>query len=59
MKTIKSDEEKITFLIETSETIANAIRRYVSHIPILAIDEIEISKNGSALYDEQLLIGWD
>jgi len=33
-------------------SLANAIRRSVLEIPILAIDEVEIFKNDSALYDE-------
>ena len=34
--------------------MANAIRRSVAEVPILAIDEVEIFKNDSALYDEML-----
>ncbi len=34
------------------ESLANALRRSVFKIPIVAIDEIEISKNDSPLYDE-------
>ena len=33
-------------------SLANAIRRSVLEIPIMAIDNVEISKNDSALYDE-------
>ncbi len=33
-------------------SLANAIRRSANHIPILAVDSLEISKNDSALYDE-------
>lgn len=54
MEIIKDKKDKIVFSIDTSETIMNAIRRYVNQIKILAIDEIEISKNGSALYDETI-----
>ena len=32
----------------------NAIRRYVFEIPVLAVDEVEILKNNSPLYDESI-----
>lgn len=47
----KSDE-KISFETDMSVSMANAIRRHINEIPILAIDSLEISKNDSALYDE-------
>jgi len=34
--------------------LANAIRRSTNEIPTLAIDEVDISKNDSVLYDEML-----
>jgi DNA-directed RNA polymerase subunit D len=37
-----------------NESLANALRRSVAEIPTLAIDEVEIFKNDSALYDEVL-----
>lgn len=46
--------EKLVLKIEANETLANAIRRSVSEVPTLAIDEVEIYKNDSALYDEVL-----
>ena len=52
MEKIKSKENKLVFSAEINESLANAIRRYVLQIPILAIDEVEISKNDSPLYDE-------
>lgn len=52
MKKIEKTENQIIFTAEMDETIANSIRRYVSQIPVLAVDEVEISKNDSALYDE-------
>jgi DNA-directed RNA polymerase subunit D len=52
MKLIEKKKNQITFMTEISESLANAIRRYIDQIPILAIDEVEISKNDSALYDE-------
>jgi DNA-directed RNA polymerase subunit D len=52
MKVINKKYNQITFSAEIEESLANAIRRYVDQIPILAIDEVEISKNDSPLYDE-------
>ncbi len=54
MKKIEKTENQVVFTAEISETLANSIRRYVSQIPIVAIDEVEISKNDSALYDETI-----
>jgi DNA-directed RNA polymerase subunit D len=45
-------ERKLKFLTDMPICLANAIRRKALEIPILAIDEVEISKNDSALYDE-------
>ena len=52
MKLINKKYNQLTFSAEVEESLANAIRRYVDQIPILAIDEVEISKNDSPLYDE-------
>jgi len=52
MKIINKKYNQLTFSVEIDESLANAIRRYVDQIPILAIDEVEISKNDSPLYDE-------
>src|SRR3989338_575136 len=54
MKIIKNDENTITFSAEIEEPLANSIRRYVGQIPVLAIDEVEISRNDSPLYDETI-----
>jgi len=54
MKIVSKKENQIVFLAEMEESLANVIRRYVNQIPILAIDEAEISKNDSALYDETI-----
>jgi len=43
---------KISFTTDMEIDLANAIRRSVLEIPIMAIDELEIIKNDSALYDE-------
>ena len=52
MKIIQKDKNKLIFSSEFSESLANAIRRSVLEIPVLAIDEVEMYKNDSALYDE-------
>jgi len=54
MKMIKNTDEKQVFKLKTSENIANAIRRSVGLISTMAIDEMEISRNDSPLYDETL-----
>lgn len=54
MKLIKKDKEKIVVAVEVNESLANAIRRSVYEIPVLAIDEVEFHKNDSVLYDEVL-----
>ena len=52
MKIMQKDKEKAVFIAEIDESLANAIRRSVTEIPVLAVDEVEISKNDSVLYDE-------
>ena len=52
MEKINEKENKLVFKAEIEESLANAIRRSVYLIPVAAIDEVEISKNDSALYDE-------
>jgi len=54
MELTERKNNKIAFKAQMDETIANAIRRYLGHIQILAIDEVEIEKNDSALYDETI-----
>ena len=54
MKQIKKTDNQIVFSSDISITLANSIRRYFNNIPILAIDELEISKNESPLYDETI-----
>ncbi len=51
-RVIQKDKDKLIFTADVSESLANAIRRSVFEIPVLAIDEVEIYKNDSALYDE-------
>lgn len=54
MERVFRNKEQIVFISEINETIANAIRRYVNHIPIVAIDSVEIYKNDSPTYDETI-----
>jgi DNA-directed RNA polymerase subunit D len=44
--------EKLILRTDINVSLANAIRRSVEDISILAIDDVEIFKNDSALYDE-------
>ncbi len=50
----KNEPDKLKVVLKTNESLANAIRRYINQIPVLAIDGVEIYKNDSALYDEVL-----
>jgi DNA-directed RNA polymerase subunit D len=54
MELIEKKQDQLTFKVKIDETVANALRRYLNQIPILAIDEVEIFKNDSALYDETI-----
>jgi DNA-directed RNA polymerase subunit D len=54
METAKKSPELLVIRIGSLEPLANALRRSVSEVPTLAIDEVEIYKNDSALYDEVL-----
>ena len=51
-------EGKITFLLKgTNEVFANTIRRIiVEEVPTLAVEDLEIKSNDSALYDEMLAL---
>ncbi|MCX8159210.1 MAG: DNA-directed RNA polymerase subunit D [Candidatus Pacearchaeota archaeon] len=54
MEVIKNTPELLVLRIDANESLANAIRRSVAEIPTLAIEDVEIFKNDSALYDEVL-----
>ncbi len=54
MEVVQKTPEKLVLRLDVSESLANAIRRSVAEVPTLAIDEVEIFRNDSALYDEVL-----
>ncbi|OIO81547.1 hypothetical protein AUJ84_00775 [Candidatus Pacearchaeota archaeon CG1_02_32_132] len=54
MEIIEKTPENFIFRMEANYSLANAIRRSVDEVPVLAVDEVEIYKNDSALYDEFL-----
>ena len=54
MQVIEKTPEKLILRMPANESLANALRRSISEVPTLAIDEVEIFKNDSALYDEVL-----
>jgi len=56
MPTITNTPEKLVLRLNISESLANSIRRSVNEVPTLAIDDVEIFKNDSALYDEVLAL---
>ena len=54
MKLIIKKEHQLIFSVSIEESLANAIRRSLNQIPVFAINELEISKNDSPLYDETI-----
>src|SRR3972149_2353648 len=54
MKIIEKTKDQLVFAAEIDESIANAIRRYIGQIPVIAVEELEISRNDSPLYDETI-----
>ena len=54
MEIIEQTPLKLVMRMPANDSLANAIRRSINEIPILAVDEVEIYKNDSALYDEFL-----
>ncbi|HKZ33950.1 MAG TPA: DNA-directed RNA polymerase subunit D [Candidatus Nanoarchaeia archaeon] len=54
MKLIEKTKDQLVFAAEMDESTANAIRRYVGQISVIAVDELEISRNDSPLYDETI-----
>lgn len=53
---ISLKDNKMTFLLKnTSPAYSNALRRIIlTEVPVMAIEDVEIRKNSSALYDEVL-----
>ncbi len=54
MNLINPKKEILSLKIKIGESLANSIRRSVFEIPVLAVKELEISKNGSPLYNETI-----
>lgn len=54
MEKIEKSEIKVVFTSDMNLTLANAIRRSANEVPVLAIEQVDIYKNDSALYDEVL-----
>ena len=54
MELIENSNKMLVIRMDANESLANALRRTVVEVPVLAIDEVEIYKNDSALYDEVL-----
>ncbi len=54
MEVIIKTPEKLVIQTSLNYSLLNAIRRSVEEIPTLAIEDVEIFKNDSALYDEVL-----
>ena len=52
LKNFDKEKQKLSFVTDMSSSLANAIRRSVLEIPVMAVDDVEITKNDSALYDE-------
>src|SRR3989344_9355847 len=54
MEIVQKTPQLLVIRTDANEPLANALRRSVSEVPTLAIDEVEIFKNDSAIYDEML-----
>jgi DNA-directed RNA polymerase subunit D len=52
IKMLKKTPEKVEFVADMDIALANALRRSVNEVPVLAMDEVDIYRNDSALYDE-------
>jgi DNA-directed RNA polymerase subunit D len=52
MEITKQEEKKLSFTTDINTSLANALRRSINEIPIVAIQECDVYKNDSALYDE-------
>ncbi|MFH2020700.1 MAG: DNA-directed RNA polymerase subunit D [archaeon] len=56
LEVVSDKNNKMTFLLKNSSpAYSNALRRIMlTEVPVMAIEEVEISKNSSAMYDEVL-----
>jgi DNA-directed RNA polymerase subunit D len=56
IKLLSQNKEKIVFLIKSTDAVfVNTIRRIIiEEVPTLAIENVTITKNSSALYDEMI-----
>jgi DNA-directed RNA polymerase subunit D len=54
MNIVEKTPSRLVVRMPANESLANAIRRSIAEVPTLAIDEVEIFRNDSALYDEVL-----
>lgn len=56
LKILKQEPARLKMVVEgTTPTMMNALRRaIVNHVPVLAIEDVTIVKNSSAMYDEML-----
>lgn len=56
LKVIKKDKDKVEFLVKDSDSVTiNTFRRLVlDAVPAMAIEDVTVKKNSSALYDEVL-----
>lgn len=54
MELVTKTSDLLVVRMDANESLANAIRRSVAEVPTLAIDEVELYKNDSALYDENV-----
>ncbi len=54
IKNFDKEKQKLSFVTDMNLSLINAVRRSVLEIPVIAIDEVDIIKNDSALYDEIL-----
>src|SRR3989344_371654 len=54
MEIIEKKSDEITFIIKIEDSLANAVRRYINRVPILAVEYVDIHKNDSPLFDETI-----
>ena len=53
---LDKEENSVSFVFKSiNPVLANTLRRLIiNEVPVMAIEEVEISKNSSALYDETI-----